>query len=68
MDEDLLQLKIFVNIDDFSCVIFWAQAGTIPPEQHVSIPSDKNVLTLAVSKMYNENIGAFRHRKLCMKI
>ena len=62
MDEDLLQFKIFVNTDDFSCVIFWAQAGLIPPEQHVSIPSDENVSTLVVSKIYNENIGTFRHR------
>ena len=31
MYEDLKQFKIFMNLIDFSCMIFWAQNVLIPP-------------------------------------
>ena len=46
---------------------FLCQTVSIPPDQNVSIPSDQNVSTPLGSNMYNENIGTFWHRTLCMK-
>ena len=42
----LYRLENFVN---FSCMIFWAQNGPIPPDKYLSKFLDQNVLILLAS-------------------